>query len=220
MYVISLGGSLIVKKEINVEFLRKFRNFILNYLKKGKRFIIVVGGGKTARKYQLGAKKLKIKSKNDLDRLGITVTRLNAYLVYLLFKKYSFPQIIDDPQKDINFKEKILIACGWKPGFSTDYVATFLAKKYKTKFVINLTNVDYVYVKRKKRKIGVKTLSWDEYLRIIPKKWKPGLFSPFDPVASQLAKRFKIKCIILNGNNLALLKEFLEKGVVRGTLIG
>ena len=49
--VIALGGSLIVPHlsdtgGINVEFLKKFREFLLKEIKKGKRFVIVAGGGK------------------------------------------------------------------------------------------------------------------------------------------------------------------------------
>ena len=48
--VISLGGSLIVPEEIDVEFLKKFRDLILAQVEKGKKFVIITGGGKTCRK--------------------------------------------------------------------------------------------------------------------------------------------------------------------------
>lgn len=42
----------------------------------------------------------------------------------------------------MNFKEKILIAGGWKPGFSTDYDAVLLTKTYGFDMIINLTTID------------------------------------------------------------------------------
>jgi len=67
--VISLGGSVVYPyKEgnsngLDIPFLTEFRQFMLEQAKTGKRFIIVVGGGKPCRMYQkaarevLGAKK-------------------------------------------------------------------------------------------------------------------------------------------------------------------
>ena len=70
--VISLGGSLIVphlsdEGGIDVQFLKKFRAFIIEEVKKGKRFIIVAGGGKTARVYQKAAPQVSKASSDDLD---------------------------------------------------------------------------------------------------------------------------------------------------------
>ena len=43
--VISIGGSIIIPPEgFNIEFLKKFRELILNRVKKGEKFILVVGG--------------------------------------------------------------------------------------------------------------------------------------------------------------------------------
>ena len=49
--------------------------------KSKNKFIIIVGGGKTARKYLDAAKKLGLKKNKDLDWIGIKVTRLNAQLI-------------------------------------------------------------------------------------------------------------------------------------------
>ena len=55
--VISLGGSIIAPPEgIDIKFLQNFKKLILSFVKKGMRFIIVCGGGSTARRYQAAAK--------------------------------------------------------------------------------------------------------------------------------------------------------------------
>ena len=54
--VLSLGGSLIAPKGIDVQFLRSFIALIRSHAKKGCRFAIICGGGMTARKYQQAVK--------------------------------------------------------------------------------------------------------------------------------------------------------------------
>jgi uridylate kinase len=222
IYVISLGGSLVVPNEINTKFLRLFKDIIEKKIKENKKFIIIVGGGKTARNYQNAAKALTKVSNEDLDWLGIHATRINAHLLLTIFRKYAYFRIIKNPKEKISFKEKILIAAGWKPGFSTDYDAVLLAKTYGSDTIINLTNVDYVYDKdpnKFKDAKPFKEISWKDYLKLIEQKWIPGMSAPFDPVASRLAQKFKFKVIILNGRKLKNLENYLANKTFKGTII-
>jgi len=222
IYVISLGGSLVVPNEINIKFLSLFKNIIEKKIKENKKFIIIVGGGKTARNYQKAAKALTKASNEDLDWLGIHATRINAHLLLTIFRKYAHFRIIKNPKEKINFKEKILIAAGWKPGFSTDYDAVLLAKTYNSDTIINLTNVDYVYDKdpnKFKDAKPFKEISWKDYLKLIEQKWIPGMSAPFDPIASKLAQKFKFKVVILNGKKIKNLKNYLENKKFTGTII-
>jgi uridylate kinase len=222
IYVISLGGSLVVPNEINIKFLSLFKNIIEKKIKENKKFIIIVGGGKTARNYQNAAKAITKVSNEDLDWLGIHATRINAHLLLTIFRKYAHFRIIKNPKEKINFKEKILVAAGWKPGFSTDYDAVLLAKTYGSDTIINLTNVDYVYDKdpnKFKDAKPFKEISWKDYLKLIEQKWIPGMSAPFDPIASKLAQKFKFKVIILNGKKIKNLKNYLENKKFTGTII-
>jgi uridylate kinase len=222
IFVISLGGSLLVPGEIDINFLRKFKSIIEREIKVGEKFIIIVGGGKTARNYQNAAKSLTKVSNEDLDWLGIHATRINAHLLLTIFRKYAYYRIIKNPKEKVKFKEKILIAAGWKPGFSTDYDAVLLAKTYGSDTIINLTNVDYVYDKdpnKFKDAKPFKEISWKDYLKLIDQKWIPGMSAPFDPVASKLAQKFRIKVIIINGRRIKNLKNYLENKKFTGTII-
>jgi uridylate kinase len=222
IYVISLGGSLVVPNEINTKFLRLFKNIIEEKIKENKKFIIIVGGGKTARNYQNAAKALTKVSNEDLDWLGIHATRINAHLLLTIFRKYAHFRIIKNPKERISFKEKILIAAGWKPGFSTDYDVVLFAKTYSSDTIINLTNVDYVYDKdpnKFKSAKPFKEISWKDYLKLIEQKWIPGMSAPFDPLASRLAQKFKFKVVIINGKKLKNLKNYLENRKFKGTII-
>ena len=49
--ILSLGGSLVVPDEIDTGFLRSFKSCLEKYFSE-KQFFVLVGGGKTARRYQ------------------------------------------------------------------------------------------------------------------------------------------------------------------------
>jgi uridylate kinase len=222
IYVISLGGSILVPDNININFLKKFKMLIDEETDEGHKFIIIVGGGKTARKYQQAAKITSKISNEDLDWIGIHATRINAHLLLAVFRKKAYYRIIKNPIEKVVFKNKILIAAGWKPGFSTDYDAVLLAKSYNSDIVINLTNVDYVYNKdpnKFKDSKPFKEIRWRDYLKLIKNKWIPGMSSPFDPIASKLAMKYGIRCAVINGNKLNELKKFLRGQKFNGTLI-
>ncbi len=220
--VISVGGSLICPDSIDIAFLKKLKEIVIGQIKKGKRFVLITGGGKTARNYQFAAREVGLLDNEDLDWLGIHATRINAHLVRTIFKEYAHPQIIKHPAEKIDFKEKILVAAGWKPGFSTDYDAVLLAKQFKVKKIINLSNIFYVYDKDP-AKYGdakpYKTLSWKDYRKMFGEKWNPGLSSPFDPVASEEAEKQKMKVYIINGADLDNLNNLLEEKNFVGTII-
>ncbi len=216
--VISVSGSLIVPKSIDTDFLLEFKKIILN---QNKRFIIICGGGRTARSYQEAARKISSSSKYDLDWLGIYGTKLNAYLLKIIFGENTYRKIITNPNEKVNFNEKILIASGWKPGFSTDYDAVLLAKNLRVKKLINLTNIDYVYTRDPKFSDAkpIKEISWKEFRNLLPEKWDPGLNTPFDPVAAKEAEKLGLEVVVMDGKNLKNFKNYLEGKEYIGTKI-
>jgi len=122
-FIISLGGSLIVPSTgIDYLFLRKFRELILKEIKKGKKFVIIAGGGNTARDYQNAASKVFKITNDDKDWIGIHSTRLNAHLIKTIFRQYAHPRINKNPRTKADIKkhfskgEKIMVAAGWRPG--------------------------------------------------------------------------------------------------------
>jgi len=226
--VISLGGSLIVPKRIDWQFLKKFRELIVSEIKKGKRFAIITGGGYAARGYAQAAGKVTKLTREDLDWLGIHTTRLNAHLVKTIFRAYANPRINKNPRtkEDLTTHfdngEGIMVAAGWKPGWSTDYVATIIAERLGAKKLINLSNIKYACDKDPKKfkdaKI-IKEINWKNFRRIVGNRWDPGLNMPFDPVASKLAQENNLEVIIAEGKNLKNLKNILEEKEFQGTVI-
>lgn len=222
LFVISVGGSLINPGKIDTGFLKSFKKLILEQTKKGSRFILITGGGKLCRDFQEALSDVTRPTAADLDWLGIASTWLHADLVKLMFGKLAHPMIIKDPNKKVNFKEKILLAGGWMPGRSTDDDAVRLAKVYGAKTVINLSNINYVYTKdpRKfKDAKKIEQISWQNFRKIVGNKWDPGKNLPFDPTAAKLAEKLKLKVIIANGKNLQNLKNILQNKKFKGTVI-
>ena len=103
--IISLGGSLIVPEEVDAEFLKEFRDLILEDSGKGKKFIITVGGGRICRKYQSVAKELSLPSNEDLDWIGIASLKLNAELLRVIFGENAYEKVVSDLREKVDFKE-------------------------------------------------------------------------------------------------------------------
>jgi len=221
-YIISLGGSLIVPDEIDVKFLFGFKKVIESGINLGEKFLLITGGGRTSRRYSEAAKALGDLNPDDLDWLGIHSTRLNGHLLRTIFRKHAHRRIITNPMRPEKGDESVMIAAGYRPGWSTDYVAVLLAKKYKAEAIVNLSNIDYVYDKdpRKfKDAKPIKSIGWADFRKIVGNKWDPGLNLPFDPVASRLAEKMGLRVAILNGKNLPNLKNFLAGKKFKGTII-
>lgn len=219
--IISLGGSLIVPKQgIDLKFLKNFKTLIEK--QKNCRFILVCGGGRTARDYIKSAKAVKKISRDEADWLGIEATKLNANLVRTIFGDKAHLQVITDPTKKVNFKQNILIAAGWKPGCSTDYDAVLLAKTYNAKEVINLTDVDYLCDKNPKEHKDAKKIlktNWEEFQKIVGTKWEAGANMPFDPIATKEARKLKLKLILANGKKLKNLEKIIKGEKFIGSVV-
>jgi len=231
--IIHLGGSIVVphisdEGGMNIPFLKRFREFVRKELTKGRRFVIVIGGGKTARAYQKAAAMLVDIKKEDLDWLGIHAIRINAHLLRTVFYREAYPWVIDrDPsalevQKLKRTKQNLFIASGWTPGWSTDYIAVRLAQKFGAKEVIIAKDTPFVYdsdPRKNSKAKPIREITWSAYKKLIPKKWSPGLSSPVDPVATRLAEKLGITAKILCGTDLENFKKALVGKQFKGTVI-
>ncbi|PIT86234.1 MAG: UMP kinase [Candidatus Magasanikbacteria bacterium CG10_big_fil_rev_8_21_14_0_10_43_6] len=222
--ILSVGGSIIIPKTgFDIFFLKKFRSLILERVKKGDKFILVVGGGATCRVYQDAARKVTSMGKDDLDWIGIHSTVFNAQFVRMLFKDYAHHEVIQDPRKKITTKKPIIIAAGWKPGCSTDNDAVLLAKTFGVKELLNLSNIEYVYDKDPniyKNAKPIAEIDWKTLRKqIVGNTWDPGKSAPFDPIASKTAQKLGLHVSILKGTDLKELKKALEGKDFIGTKI-
>ncbi len=221
--VLSLGGSLIIPPEgFNRKFLKGFKKMILSHIEEGYRFIIVCGGGATSRKYQDAVKDITKLVAEDIDWIGIHATRLNAHFMRTIFREWANPEVIKNPTRKIEWKEGILLASGWKPGWSTDYDAVKLAELYGAEKVINLSNVVYIYnedPKINKNAKKIKDITWKKFRKIVGDEWVPGSNLPFDPIASREAEKLGLSVIVMNGTKLKEVEKAIKGKKFRGSLI-
>jgi len=223
--VISVGGSLIVPNGgIDTDFLIKLNKLIREEVVKGKRFLLVAGGGKLCRHYQEAGKTvIGNLTREDLDWLGIHVTHLNGHLLRTIFQDIANPRVIQHYDRKLkNWTEPIAIGAGWKPGWTTDYDAVQLAKDFGGRLIINMSNIDFVYDRDPAEFKDAKPLekiSWEEMEKLVGGKHSSGINAPFDPIATKLARKLKLTVVIANGNDMQNIQKIINKESFKGTVI-
>jgi len=223
--ILSVGGSLIVPDQIDTTFLTNLRNLVEHQIASyGRRFIIIAGGGKTARRYQDAAAAVTELDPEDLDWMGIHATRLNGHLLRTIFRDVAHPVMITNPDEivDVPRDTGLVIAAGYRPGASTDLRAVQIARHCGATKLMNLSNIDYVYTadpRTHSDATRIENITWPEFLKLIPTEWSPGLSSPFDPVAAREAERLGIEVAIINGARLEQIDNYLGGETFIGTRI-
>lgn len=224
--VISLGGSIIIPDRINTRVLREFRRIILKNIKRHK-FIIVCGGGKTARNYIKGLENEQIKQKEFFQcLLGISATRLNARFMTYFFGRdanQGMPHDIKDIKNLLRMHD--IVFCGalrYSKKETSDSVAAKLARHFNTDF-INLTDIAGLYDKNPrmyKNAIFIPEISHKEFYKIAKKlKFKPGQHFVLDAKAAKIIKKYKITTYLL-GQEMKNLDNLLNNRHFTGTVIG
>lgn len=222
--VMSVGGSLIVPDQIDTEFLSTLKTFVDTEIAAGRRFIIIAGGGRTARNYQEAAAAVTDLTTDDLDWMGIHATRLNGHLLRTIFRDAAHRVMLTNPDEilDVPQHERIVIASGYRPGSSTDLRAIQIAERVGAKKVINLSNIDYVYTadpRTNPEAEKIESITWSDFRALIPSEWDPGLSSPFDPIAAKEAEEKGIEVAIINGKRPESLTDYLHGKDFIGTKI-
>ena len=227
--VLSVGGSIVAPEYPDVEFVTRFIGMIKDFLSKNSddRLILVVGGGGPARIYQKAFREVTKTGDNEgcdaADWIGIMATRLNAQFVKASFGELCKEAVVTDPTAAKEFTGRILLAAGWKPGFSTDNDAVLLAEKFNADTVVNLSKIEKVYTDDPRKNPDAKpldTISWADFRKMVGDEWTPGKNCPFDPIASKKASENGMKVICAGGKNIPNIKAILNDQEYIGTTIG
>ena len=221
--VLGLGGSVIVPNDVDTKLLAAWKELIDRHSKK-HRFVIVVGGGKLARRYQEAAAAVHSISAREKDLIGIEATRLNAKLVQSVFGSRADAELIDSETKAKPLTKPVTVGCGWEKqtGRSTDYAAAVLADIYGAAAVIMAGKPAFVYDRNPDQFVTAKPfteLSWKQYAKIAPKKWTPGANVPIDPVCAKFCRTHGIAAIVADGRNLRNMERLLAGEECDGTLV-
>lgn len=229
--ILSVGGSIIAPDKPDSTFLSEFVTMCKKWLDADKqnRLILVAGGGAPARVYQNGLKEVCEKTgaafdANAADWIGIMATRLNAQLLKACFGDYCKNDVVYNPtEENLKFDGQVLVASGWKPGFSTDTDAVYLGEKFDAKTIVNLSNIEKVYTDDPRKNPDAKpldTISWADFRKMVGDEWTPGKNCPFDPIASKKASELGMKVICAGGKNISNIQAILEDKEYFGTTIG
>ncbi|MBI2044362.1 UMP kinase [Candidatus Pacearchaeota archaeon] len=223
--VISLGGSLIIPNEIDVEFLKRFKD-VIKKNSKNYKFIVVCGGGSIARKYITALRSTGINEKLQ-NFAGISANRTNARFLSYFFnyaQQEGIPQKISEVEKYL--KRQSVVFCGaleYHEHQTSDSTAAQIAGHFKTEF-INLTNIAGVYdrdPKKFKNARFISEISWKDFYKLAHKsKFHPGQHFVLDQGASKIIMDKKITTYIL-GRDLRQLDNLLNgRNFVGSTISG
>jgi len=223
--VIKIGGSLLQDNgEINVDRIFRYTKIIRKLRKEGHRLVIVVGGGKIARKYIEAMRKLNT-SDVICDLVGIKVAKLNAYLLISAIKENVYPKVPDTLEEAISMFSmgKITVMGGLQPGQSTNAVAALLAEAIGADIFVNATTVDGVYTAPPETP-GAKKLdqvTTDQLMEIMQSssEFKAGEYRLFDPLAILIVRRAKLLVKVVDGRDPQNIMRAVKGEKVGTTII-
>jgi len=224
--VLSVGGSIIAPEGVDSDFLMRFRKAISEYLAEDlqRKVIMVSGGGMPARLYQKAYREIVLDhNSEEQDWIGIAATRLNARLLKAVFSEQCLNAVVTDPTRVSTMKGQVLVAAGWKPGFSTDNDAVLLAEKFGADTVINLSNIAKIYTadpKQDPTAEPIDHMSWAEFRAMVGNEWTPGKNLPFDPVAARRGSEINLRVVSAAGGDIENILGILYDRDFVGSVIG
>jgi uridylate kinase len=211
---------------VDEAFLKDFHGLVRDLFAadEKRRLILVAGGGGPARAWQKAYRNIRGGgSDEEADWIGVMATRLNAQLVKAVMGEWCTQDVVTNPTQVDFLAGRLLVAAGWKPGFSSDYDAVLLAERFQADRLINLSNIDQVYTgdpRKNPQAKPIDAISWADFRVLVGDAWRPGLNLPFDPVASRHAAKIGLQVVCAGGRNLENLKKLFRGEPFLGTVIG
>lgn len=218
--VLKIGGSLLYQdNRIQVEMIEAYAKQLGKAIEAGHDFVIVVGGGASAREFIAAARALG-GSEANCDILGIELTRKNAELFTIALGDQAYSEVVESlGQLEVAKQSgRVVFMGGLTPGQSTNAVAALAAEITEADILLNATNVEGVYDRdpREGNAVLLDELSIDELNEILSKGGtRAGEYQLFDPVAIRIVRRSKIRTIFFDGREVENLARIL-----RGEKIG
>jgi len=221
--VMSLGGSVMVPGNDDVGYLAGLADLVLSRRDEA-RFVIVTGGGRTARDYIDMGRRLGM-DEASLDGLGISVTRVNARLLIGALKGYSYPVPFGTLEEGLLSVRThgLTVGGGTHPGHTTDTVSALIAEMWGADLFVNLTAVPGAFTSDPKKNPDARRLdrlTTEELLELVSRTdKKAGSHSVMDPLAAQIIHRAGIDTAILDGRDLDALGRCLSGEPFDGTVV-
>ncbi|MCR8453498.1 MAG: UMP kinase [Crenarchaeota archaeon] len=220
--VLKLGGSVLFEPsgELNSDIVSKWLSVLVDLTQHAK-IIVVVGGGRPARKYISWGRNLHL-NEYECDELGIQVSRLNAYLLLAALKhRVSNTQIRiygSIPKSPIEVYEikddyDVIFVGGFIPGQSTVGVAAEVAELSGARVLAIGTDVNGIFDKDPKIYSDAKKFDLimvDELINAFLRGSEfAGTYTLFDIQSLKLIKRSKLSVLVFNANNPEIAKNVI-----------
>ena len=221
---IKVGGSVFCPRdEPDREYVHELARTLIG-LSSSHRILVVVGGGKVARKMIKEAKE-QGKSVHEQHSMGIKASRMNACALIDELGGKAFPEVPVDVEgvSEAFGQSGIVIAGGFRPGQTTDAVTVQSAVAIGAEIIIIGTDVKGVYDKDPKEHDDAEfmpEITSSELLRIVDSaSVEPGKSTIVDHVAAELIKKSGKRTIALDISDLDNLKKAIDGTGFEGTLI-
>lgn len=221
---IKVGGSVFCPNETpDVNFVKKLSNKIQE-LSKQHTILVIVGGGKLARK-MIEDKKKTCSDKNQLDMEGINASRSNANVLINEMGKDVFSGIPKNENEAFGAikNSKIVVLGGFRPGQTTDAVTLQTAKIVGCDLVIIGTDVKGVYDKDPKSNKEAVLLSDIDSAKLLEmtksEGMEPGKRIIVDPIAAEIIHKDGIKTYVLDIRDMDNLENAINGDNFLGTII-
>lgn len=221
---ICFGGSTFNPDEIDMDALKEIAEVLSSVKRKNHEVLVTVGGGKTAKKYIKAGRDFGA-SKNELDQMGIEITRLNARLLIAALGDVAGsepPKNFDKAVRSM-LKNKIPVMGGTTPGHTTDAVAAKLAQTSNSDLLIFFTDVDGVYTadpKKNKNAEKMDKMTTSDLADLMSKmEFKPGMTAIIDPLATEILQQSNIRALVLGKEEISRLPKIIEGSEHNGTEI-
>ena len=213
--VLRIGGSVLVPSEIDEDVIQTLVREIQR-IKEENEVFVVVGGGRTARRYIQAARKYGV-VESSLDLLGILASRLNALLLVTCLEG---AELVENFHEVLHAKGLPVLG-GTVPGQTTDTVAALLADLVRADLLVKITNVDGIYTSDPKvdpdaEKIS--RMSFKNLKKLCDKEFEAGISSVIDPVAAEIIAQKKLTVCVIGREDMEDLVRVI-KGDHAGTVI-
>ena len=220
---ISTGGSIVAPEPLDPGFVRELASVLLE-ASEGRDLLVVVGGGRTARRYIEACRDLGA-DEDYLDLVGIDCTRLNARILIAALGREAYPGVpatVHDAV-EVARDHPIVVMGGTHPGQTTDAVTAMLAEMAEAEEILILTNVDGVYTADPRKDPSAERLpaiTTGRLLEIVDTgDYEAGSSTVLDAVAARLVHRAAITTKVLDGRDLEQVRSALAGRDFHGTLV-
>ncbi len=220
--VLKIGGHLFHEEELDHKVIRDIAEIIKQSFTFTEKWVIVVGGGKGARKF-IEAARILGADETLCDEIAIQVTRIHAKLFIEALKNIAYPSV---PENIAELREaltssNLAVVGGFWPGQSTFAVASLCAQAINAHRLIVVTDVEGVYDSDPKTNPNAKLiprLTYSELWRMLGStSHRAGEYQLIDSVGLSMLERSKTKLYFVNGRNVENIRRailFGEAGTV------